>query len=315
MASIDFITLAAAKRRARLLVEQASIKGIDLSDYLKKDETLKLLKDKQDKINFTKPTSPKNQDFWLDSSVSPFELKVYSNNKWETIGGNSSISFDDWVTNTPYKKDDYAVYDNKLYQAIKYHTSSTKFNTDIKNWKLIIGCKTDQYFKELSNPDKTTYVMCGDKIISGVKKNTVVKTVTDPTTGNVSTVTIKTEQSPTFTFKETDIVTIDSTTGNTIHSIEKTLSGSDGADISTASGEKTTIITDPSGKEISNETEAVQYINGTTDAFMSLDDANNSLDLITDDLKWNPSRNSDSLMTEGDVDNMLDHITGGLGWK
>ena len=133
MASIDFITLAAAKRRARLLVEQASIKGIDLSDYLKKDETLKLLKDKQDKINFTKPTSPKNQDFWLDSSVSPFELKVYSNNKWETIGGNSSISFDDWVINTPYKKDDYAVYDNKLYQAIKDHTSTTKFNNDIKN--------------------------------------------------------------------------------------------------------------------------------------------------------------------------------------
>ena len=305
--SIDYITLAAARRRAKILIEEASIKGVDLSEYLKKDETLALLNLKQDKINFSEPSTPKDNEFWLDSSSSPFTLKVYLNNKWETICGgsssDSSISFDDWDINTKYEKDDYVIYDNKLYQAINSHTSTSDFNDDINNWKLIIGCKLDEYYKKGINDDGSIYIMLGDKIISGVKKETVTKTITDQDTGNVSTITIKTEQSPTFTFKETEIITIESSTGNTITSIEKTLSGSDGSNIGTASGERTVIITDPSGTEISNETEAVQYINGSTDAFMDIDEGVDMADIIADELNWRTYiNNSDSLMTKEEID-------------
>lgn len=42
-----------------------------------------------------------------------------------------------WSSGTYYKQDTYALYNNKPYISLKSHTSSTLFDTDIKNWKLL----------------------------------------------------------------------------------------------------------------------------------------------------------------------------------
>ena len=80
----------------------------------------------------------------------------YGKNKINSSG----FDFDDWKPNYPYKIDQYAVKNNCLYKAIVSHTSSTDFNDDIANWKLVIGGNIDEVDLWIASKD---YVV-GDRV-------------------------------------------------------------------------------------------------------------------------------------------------------
>ena len=56
------------------------------------------------------------------------------------ISGGNGLELKPWISGgKDYSKDEYVVYDYKLYQANKNHTSSANFELDKANWNLIIG--------------------------------------------------------------------------------------------------------------------------------------------------------------------------------
>ena len=56
------------------------------------------------------------------------------------ISGGNGLELKPWISGgKDYSKDEYVVYDYKLYQANKNHTSSANFELDKTNWNLIIG--------------------------------------------------------------------------------------------------------------------------------------------------------------------------------
>ena len=63
------------------------------------------------------------------------------------ISGGNGLELKPWISGgKPYSKDEYVVYDYKLYQANKNHTSSANFELDKTNWNLIIGGNSYEVF-------------------------------------------------------------------------------------------------------------------------------------------------------------------------
>ena len=68
------------------------------------------------------------------------------------ISGGNGLELKPWISGgKDYSKDEYVVYDYKLYQANKNHTSSANFELDKANWNLIIGCECNSYEKVFVN--------------------------------------------------------------------------------------------------------------------------------------------------------------------
>ena len=77
------------------------------------------------------------------------------------ISGGNGLELKPWISGgKDYSKDEYVVYDYKLYQANKNHTSSANFELDKTNWNLIIGGNSYEVFNWKTDYD---YVV-GDKV-------------------------------------------------------------------------------------------------------------------------------------------------------
>ena len=77
------------------------------------------------------------------------------------ISGGNGLELKPWISGgKDYSKDEYVVYDYKLYQANKNHTSSANFELDKTNWNLIIGGNSYEVFNWKTDYD---YVV-GDRV-------------------------------------------------------------------------------------------------------------------------------------------------------
>ena len=70
------------------------------------------------------------------------------------ISGGNGLELKPWISGgKDYSKDEYVVYDYKLYQANKNHTSSANFELDKTNWNLIIGGNSYEVFNWKTDHD------------------------------------------------------------------------------------------------------------------------------------------------------------------
>ena len=77
------------------------------------------------------------------------------------ISGGNGLELKPWLSGgKDYSKDEYVVYDYKLYQANKNHISSSNFELDKTNWNLIIGGNS----YEVSNWKTDTEYVVGDRV-------------------------------------------------------------------------------------------------------------------------------------------------------
>ena len=61
--------------------------------------------------------------------------KTSAKKVWSTDGDNATIN--NWTGGEYYRQDSYTIYNNMPYVSLKNHTSSSLFDTDIQNWKLL----------------------------------------------------------------------------------------------------------------------------------------------------------------------------------
>ena len=122
-----------------------------------------------------------------------------------------------------------------------------------------------------------TAVKIGDVIVSGKETVTTSSTITDGN-GNPVTETTTTVKTPTDTEQTKTTDSIDSATGNSVNVVETIKGGSNGVNVGSASGTKTTTISDSTGVVISSETEDVSYTNGIQDQWMTQEEVNNIID-------------------------------------
>ena len=131
--------------------------------------------------------------------------------------------------------------------------------------------------KETTDSNGDTAVKIGDVIVSGKETVTTSSTITDGN-GNPVTETTTTVKTPTDTEQTKTTDSIDSATGNSVNVVETIKGGSNGVNVGSASGTKTTTISDSTGVVISSETEDVSYTNGIQDEWMTLSEVNNIID-------------------------------------
>ena len=127
-----------------------------------------------------------------------------------------------------------------------------------------------------------TAVKIGDVIVSGKETVTTSSTITDGN-GNPVNTTVTTIKTATGTEQTTVTNSINPDNGNSIETVEILKGGSEGVNVGSASGTKTTKETDGTGIVISTEAEDVTYTNGVEDQWMTLDEVNN----IIDGFGWN----------------------------
>ena len=169
--------------------------------------------------------------------------------------------------------------------AITDITTNIKFNKDASGdvESVLIG---GAVIKETTDPvTGDTAVKLGDVIVSGKETVTTTNTSTDGA-GNPVTETVVTVKTPTDTEQTKTTDSIDSATGNSVNVVETIKGGSNGVDVGSASGTKTTTITDGTGVVVSTETEDVTYTNGIQDEWMSLSEVNDVIDGFST-LGWN----------------------------
>ena len=140
--------------------------------------------------------------------------------------------------------------------------------------------------KEETNADGTKYTTIGGKVVEGSKTETTTNTTTDPSSGNTITETITTITTPNGSEQTKETVENDVATGNTITIIENIKGGSDGVDVGSASGDRTTTTTDSTGNTIDTTTEDVSYTNGEEDQWLTQDEADKIIDNIGGNLGW-----------------------------
>lgn len=127
-----------------------------------------------------------------------------------------------------------------------------------------------------------TTIKIGDIIVSGKETVTTSSTTTD-VNGNPVTKTVTTTKTSVNTEQTTVTNSINPDNGNSIETVEILKGGSEGVNVGSASGTKTTTETDGTGVVISSEAEDVTYINGIQDEWMTLSEVNN----IIDGFGWN----------------------------
>lgn len=112
------------------------------------DKILDLLKEKQKKLYFSQPDSSivlEVNDVLIENKNGKVTLKVYdvTNKVWNELSGGTTNNFElnEWSNSTQYKANEYVYTNLKLYKALKNHTSTSDFETDLNNgnWELIIG--------------------------------------------------------------------------------------------------------------------------------------------------------------------------------
>lgn len=131
------------------------------------DKIISLLKEKQKKIYFEEPSTNvvlENNDIWIDNKDGKLTLKVYdlNNTKWNEISGSSEFELKEWVSGNNYLKNEYVVYDYKLYQVTENINGETTF--DKSKYKLIIGDNkiVTDYSKLPSRIDNDIYYCLND---------------------------------------------------------------------------------------------------------------------------------------------------------
>ena len=123
--------------------------------------------------------------------------------------------------------------------------------------------------KETTDPvTGDTAVKIGDVIVSGKETVTTSSTTTDAS-GNPVNTTVTTIKTPTGTEQTKTVDSINPDNGNSIETVEILKGGSEGVNVGSASGTKTTTETDGTGVVISSETEDVTYTNGIQDQWMT----------------------------------------------
>lgn len=140
--------------------------------------------------------------------------------------------------------------------------------------------------KTETDPSGNTSTSIGGKVVSGTKTETATTTTTDPGTGNTITTTVTTTKTPNGTEQKTETTTTDVSTGDVTKVVETLKGGSDGVDVGSASGEKTTTVSDSTGTVTSTSTEDVTYTNGEEDQWLTQEEADKNMEDITSDLGW-----------------------------
>ena len=140
--------------------------------------------------------------------------------------------------------------------------------------------------KETTDPvTGDTAVKIGDVIVSAKETVTTSSTTTDAN-GNPVTKTVTTTKTSVNTEQTTVTDSIDSATGNSVNVVETIKGGSNGVNVGSASGTKTTTETDGTGVVVSTEAEDVTYTNGIQDEWMTLSEVNDVIDGFST-LGWN----------------------------
>ena len=132
--------------------------------------------------------------------------------------------------------------------------------------------------KETTDPvTGDTAVKIGDVIVSGKETVTTSSTITDGN-GNPVTETTTTVKTSSATEQTTVTNSINPDNGNSIETVEILKGGSEGVNVGSASGTKTTTETDGTGVVISTEVEDVTYTNGIQDQWMTQDEVQDIVD-------------------------------------
>ena len=140
--------------------------------------------------------------------------------------------------------------------------------------------------KQETDPSGNKSTSIGNKVVSGSKTETTTTTSTNPSTGNPVTTTIITTTTPNGTQQTTTLTETDPASGNITTTVETINGGSDGVDVGSASGDRTTTVTDSTGTTISTSTEDVSYTNGEEDQWLTQSEANTMIDNIGNSLGW-----------------------------
>ena len=128
--------------------------------------------------------------------------------------------------------------------------------------------------KETTDPvTGDTAVKIGDVIVSGKETVTTSSTSTD-SNGNPVTETIVTVKTPTGTEQTKTVDSINPDNGNSVNTVEVIKGGSEGINVGSASGTKTTTETDGTGV-VDTKTEDVTYTNGIQDQWMTQEEVDN----------------------------------------
>ena len=132
--------------------------------------------------------------------------------------------------------------------------------------------------KETTDPvTGDTAVKIGDVIVSGKETVTTSSTTTD-SNGNPVNTTVTTIKTPNGTEQTKTVDSINPDNGNSVETVEVIKGGSEGINVGSASGTKTTTETDGTGVVVDTKTEDVTYTNGIQDEWMTLSEVNNIID-------------------------------------